>query len=100
MIGELAVSPEVRGRGLGRALLEGLLERPQVKQAPAVLIVVDGSAGQAAVFYRTLGFADLLPECRFSPEGQAKRVMVLAEDVALTAPRARAAAPTRSSRAS
>ena len=97
VIGEPAVAPEVRGRGLGRALLERLLERPHAKQVPAVLILVDGSAGQAAVFYRTLGFADLLTEFRFSPEGQAKRVMVLAQDVALTAPRARAAGPTRSS---
>jgi ribosomal protein S18 acetylase RimI-like enzyme len=99
-IGELAVAREARGRGFGRALLERLLAGSQAGQATEILILLDAKAGQAAAFYRTLGFADLLSEFRFSEEGPPKRVMVLAEAFALTAPRARAAAPTRSSRAS
>ena len=53
-IGRMAVSPEWRGKGVGRALLERLLESAQIAGQQHLVL---HAQTQAAGFYRKAGFA-------------------------------------------
>lgn len=54
-IGRLAVLPEWRGRKVGRALLEALLEHARSKHYPQVMV---SAQVQALPFYRRFGFEE------------------------------------------
>jgi RimJ/RimL family protein N-acetyltransferase len=51
----IAVSPEVRGRGIGRALLASLIEHARAAQLPALSLSVE-SDNPALRLYERLGF--------------------------------------------
>jgi len=48
----VVVAPELQGQGLGRRLVEALLELPQLRRVERVYLMTSNSAG----FYRQLGF--------------------------------------------
>lgn len=52
----LAVDPSAQGTGLGRQLLEGLLERAQQRRAPEVLLEVRADNVAARALYERLAF--------------------------------------------
>jgi ribosomal protein S18 acetylase RimI-like enzyme len=56
---ELFVSPEVRGRGLGRQLLDALIERLRERGTSAAHLVVRPENTEARTLYRTRGFAEV-----------------------------------------
>jgi len=49
---DVVVAPELQGQGLGRRLVEALLELPQLRRVERVYLMTSNSAG----FYRQLGF--------------------------------------------
>jgi ribosomal-protein-alanine N-acetyltransferase len=55
-LGNLAVAPEVRRRGIARALLEDLLERARALDIERVALEVRGSNFPAQELYRAYGF--------------------------------------------
>ena len=52
---DVLVAPELRGRGVGRALMRLVLDHPDVRRARAVRL----TTRDADPFYRTLGFGEL-----------------------------------------
>ena len=49
---DVVVAPELQGLGLGRRLVQALLEHEQLRQVERVYLMTSNSAG----FYRQLGF--------------------------------------------
>jgi len=75
----LGVTPGLRGRGLGRRLMVGILDRLREESVGSVLLTVEPGNDTAIVLYRSLGF---LPEGEprkdyFGP-GQSRLLMTLA----------------------
>ena len=57
-VSDVVIQPSHRARGLGRWLMEGILEHPAVRDTRVLLITRD-----AQPFYRKLGFATHPYEC-------------------------------------
>lgn len=67
---QIQIDPAFQGRGLGRRLLEGVLDRADAEGAPVTLSVLKGNPAQR--LYTALGFAavqetDLEVEMRYEP---------------------------------
>ncbi|MEB3172519.1 MAG: GNAT family N-acetyltransferase [Cyanobacteriota bacterium] len=52
---DVVVAPELQGQGLGRRLVEALLELPQLRRVERVYLMTSNSAG----FYKQLGFMSM-----------------------------------------
>lgn len=55
-LGNVAVAPEARGRGIGRALVEAVVERVGRRGAKECFLEVRESNGTAQALYRSMGF--------------------------------------------
>jgi len=66
----LAVAEGVRGVGLGRRLLESLLERLKRAGAQRVHLEVRGSNSPALALYKSLGFATSRRRARYYRDGE------------------------------
>ncbi|TDD03878.1 GNAT family N-acetyltransferase [Saccharopolyspora terrae] len=64
----LAVSPDVAGRGVGRELVEAVLERARSEGAGRVVLCVSETALRPRELYERMGFRRL-PERDWSPTG-------------------------------
>jgi len=66
-LAKMAVSPDVRGKGIGRVLGEFALERAQKMGAQRVYLESNSVLTPALSLYRKLGFCDLSDEKEASP---------------------------------
>ena len=57
-IGELVVSPEAEGRGIGRALVEAAMERARENGSTRISVSTGAANTRARNLYRRLGFED------------------------------------------
>ena len=64
----LAVSPEAGGRGVGRQLVDAVLERARAEGAARVVLCVSETAATPRRLYERMGFARL-PDRDWSPTG-------------------------------
>jgi [ribosomal protein S18]-alanine N-acetyltransferase len=58
-LGNVAVAEEYRGRGIGRALVDAVLERAAERGVHEIFLEVRRSNDGAQTLYRTLGFAQV-----------------------------------------
>jgi ribosomal-protein-alanine N-acetyltransferase len=77
---DLGTDPAFRRRGVGRALLDALLERARAGGASAVYLEVRPSNAAALALYRAAGFTDLARRPRYYPDGE--DALLLRYDVA------------------
>jgi len=73
----LAVRPEWRRRGIGRALLNRLIELMADAGAEAIYLEVRKSNTAAIKLYKKLGFKEVCVVHRYYPDGEDAIVMVL-----------------------
>jgi ribosomal protein S18 acetylase RimI-like enzyme len=64
---DVVVAGDLQGRGLGRQVVEALLEAPAVRGVERVYLMTTNSAG----FYRQLGFSDAAPQALLVKSGAA-----------------------------
>ncbi len=57
-LGRLTVAPDLRNRGLGSALLEGVLEEAERRRASRLELVAEGASSEDLAIYRRYGFRD------------------------------------------
>jgi len=57
-IGELVVSPEAEGRGIGRALVEAVMARARESGCTRISVSTGAANDRARALYRRLGFED------------------------------------------
>lgn len=57
-LAKLAVSPDVRGQGVGRRLVEACLAHARTAGAPRVVLLSNSQLSSALKLYRALGFVD------------------------------------------
>lgn len=75
----IAVAPEARGRGLGRALMERMLTQARERRMREVFLEVRADNPVAQALYRSLGFVELgVRPGYYQPEGIDAIVMRLA----------------------
>ena len=55
---DIVVAGDLQGRGLGRQVVEGLLDSPRLRQVERIYLMTTESAG----FYRQLGFSSAEPQ--------------------------------------
>ena len=55
---DIVVAGDLQGRGLGRQVVEGLLDSPRLRQVERIYLMTTDSAG----FYRQLGFSSAEPQ--------------------------------------
>ena len=55
-LAKLAVSPEARGQGIGRRLIEACLEYARAKRVSRVVLLSNSQLGSAVRLYQALGF--------------------------------------------
>lgn len=72
----IAVIPQVRGRGLGSALLEALHEIASRRGAQEVLLEVRESNETAQSLYRRFGYAEIARRPRYYPDGETALIML------------------------
>jgi [ribosomal protein S18]-alanine N-acetyltransferase len=73
----IAVRPDLRGRGLGRTLLNHLFREAQIRTAEKIYLEVRPSNQAAIRLYERLGFKVLYRRPRYyTPEGEDALVMV------------------------
>lgn len=64
LVEDMVVGPEQRGRGVGRALLEGLAEWARQQGATRMQLLADANNQPALGYYRQLGWQDTALVCR------------------------------------
>jgi [ribosomal protein S18]-alanine N-acetyltransferase len=73
----IAVHPDLRGKGLGRKLLNHLLQEAESREAEKIFLEVRPSNQAAIKLYESLGFTVLYHRPRYyTPEGEDAWVMV------------------------
>jgi ribosomal-protein-alanine N-acetyltransferase len=73
----IAVHPDLRGKGLGRKLLSHLLQEAESREAEKIFLEVRPSNRAAIGLYERLGFKVLYHRARYyTPEGEDAWVMV------------------------
>jgi len=73
----IAVTPEVRGRGLGRELMHALIAETGRRSIPELFLEVRADNAVALALYRSLGFVEISVRCRYYSDGGAAIVMRL-----------------------
>lgn len=76
-VGELAVLERWRNQGIGRALLNLLLQTEEASSHRRVLVMTD-MHNSVRRLYESLGFRDVITDFRFAPTVTPKRIMGLA----------------------
>lgn len=72
----IAVIPQLRGRGLGSTLLEALHEIASRRGAQEVLLEVRESNETAQSLYRRFGYAEIAQRPRYYPDGETAVIML------------------------
>lgn len=72
----IAVIPQLRGRGLGSALLQALHEIASRRGAREVLLEVRESNETAQSLYRRFGYAEIAQRPRYYPDGETAVIML------------------------
>ena len=75
-VAKMAVADAYKGRGLGRALMAGCVERARAAGAPRLYLETNSSLGPALGLYRAFGFVEIIPESP-SPYARADVIMEL-----------------------
>lgn len=60
-VAKMTVAEEMRGTGLGRALMQRCIDAAQAAGAPRLYLETNSSLGPALGLYRAMGFTDLPP---------------------------------------
>lgn len=76
-LSKMAVSPELRGRGLGRALLSAAVDRARQMGAQSLFLGSSTKLGNAVHLYESLGFEHVDPETIHMPYSRADVFMRL-----------------------
>lgn len=71
----VAVAPTARGRGVGRVLVEGLLDHARACGCRSVMLEVRDDNAAASALYRALGFVDVARRARYYADGSDARIM-------------------------
>lgn len=71
----LAVEPEHRGFGIGRALLVAMLERAHERGATSMILEVRAENAAAQELYTDVGFETIATRSRYYPDGSAALIM-------------------------
>ncbi len=61
-LAKMAVTPRIRGRGIGRLLLERLIQRFQERGGRRLVLATNASLAAALALYRNAGFVDYTPD--------------------------------------
>lgn len=78
----ICVAPEYQGRGIGRRLLEAMMEQARRYKADTVFLEVRPSNSPALTLYRTAGFAQVGYRKEYYPdEGQREDAIVMAREL-------------------
>ena len=72
----IAVVPQLRGRGLGSALLQALHEIASRRGAQEVLLEVRESNETAQSLYRRFGYTEIAQRPRYYPDGETAVIML------------------------
>jgi ribosomal protein S18 acetylase RimI-like enzyme len=60
-LAKMAVADACKGRGLGRALMAGAVERARAVGAPRLYLETNSSLAPAIALYRSFGFVEVIP---------------------------------------
>jgi ribosomal protein S18 acetylase RimI-like enzyme len=60
-LAKMAVADACKGRGLGRALMAGAVERARAVAAPRLYLETNSSLAPAIALYRSFGFVEVIP---------------------------------------
>lgn len=61
-VAKMAVTPRIRGRGIGRRILEKLIERFRERGGTRLRLATNSRLDAAIALYRSVGFVDYVPD--------------------------------------